>query len=144
MDTALDISHIPVLGGLSNEIARELLTRAQLTTVPAGEPFFRESTPADGFYILHSGQARALKHVKGQDVVLRDLLPHECFGEMSVVDMSPRSATVVALEDCTAWKFSTAELAWLYEQSPEQFTLLQMNIAREISRRLRDTDAHRA
>ena len=56
------------------------------------------------------------------------------------MDLSPRSASVRAVEDCTAIRISAANLYKLYEQDPKQFALIQMNMGREVSRRLREAD----
>jgi CRP-like cAMP-binding protein len=59
---------------------------------------------------------------------------------MAVMDLSPRSASVRAVEDCTAIRVSAANLYRLYEQDPKQFALIQMNMGREVTRRLREAD----
>jgi len=59
---------------------------------------------------------------------------------MALLDLFPRSASVLALAPCTAIELSTATLYKLYETHLEQFALIQMNIARELSRRLRAAD----
>ena len=56
------------------------------------------------------------------------------------MDMRHRSASVVAVESCNAIELSGASLFGLYEKDLEQFTLIQMNMGREVSRRLREAD----
>jgi len=53
------------------------------------------------------------------------------------MDMSTRSASVRAECDSSAFKIGSAALLDLYQHDLEQFTLLQMNLGREVSRRLR-------
>lgn len=48
----------------------------------------------------------------------------------------------MATEDCRAIKLSTDVLYQVYEQQPDQYLLMLMNMAREISRRLRRADEH--
>ncbi len=64
----------------------------------------------------------------------------DCFGEMSLIDLGPRTASVLAIEDCSAIKLSNVNILKIYQKDLEQFTLIQMNIGREISRRLRHMD----
>jgi CRP-like cAMP-binding protein len=78
-----------------------------------------------------------VKRWQGVDHHLRHLGPGDCFGEMALIDMSPRSASVIALEDCSALRLTNADLHRVYQADLEQFALIQMNIARELSRRLR-------
>jgi CRP-like cAMP-binding protein len=64
----------------------------------------------------------------------------DCFGEIAVMDMCPRSASVLATEDYTAICISAANLYRVYAHDLKQFTLIQMNMGREVCRRLRDAD----
>jgi len=59
---------------------------------------------------------------------------------MALMDLGHRSASVMAVKDCIAIELSTASFYRIYEKNLEQFALLQMNIGREVSRRLRDAD----
>jgi CRP-like cAMP-binding protein len=60
---------------------------------------------------------------------------------MSLIDFSPRSASVRAVEDCTALQISAACISQIYEKDLEQFAMIEMNMGREVSRRLRESDA---
>lgn len=80
------------------------------------------------------------KPAPADDKLVRLLEPGDCFGEMALIDLYPRSASIMALEDCAAIEISTSALHTLYERYLEQSALLHMNIARELSRRLRQSD----
>ena len=56
------------------------------------------------------------------------------------MDITPRSASVCAVEDCTAIRLSAANLYQVYAQDLKQFALIQMNMGREVCRRLREAD----
>jgi len=56
------------------------------------------------------------------------------------MDLFPRSASVRAAQTCTAIELSTGIFFQIYEKDLEQFALMQMNIGREVSRRLRVAD----
>jgi CRP/FNR family transcriptional regulator, cyclic AMP receptor protein len=59
---------------------------------------------------------------------------------MAVMDLLPRSASIRAVEHCTALRLSAASLYQVYEHDLKQFALIQMNMGQEVSRRLRETD----
>jgi len=66
--------------------------------VGAGEDIIKEGTQGDAFYIVEHGQARVSKldeHGESQDLVT--LGPGKHFGELALLDNSPRAATVTAL-----------------------------------------------
>jgi CRP-like cAMP-binding protein len=91
--------------------------------------------------VLENGRAQVLKGGPGDEYVVRQVHPGDCFGEMSLIDLSPRSASVRAVEDCCAIEISTACLHAVYQRDVEQFALIEMNMGREVSRRLRESDA---
>ena len=90
--------------------------------------------------VLESGRAEAHKVHGGESRVIGRFGPGDCFGEMALLDLHPRSATVVAVEPCRALSIGPDDLYALYHHDLESFALIQMNLAREMSRRLRVTD----
>jgi CRP-like cAMP-binding protein len=111
--------------------------------VPKDAFFFREGDRAESMFVLESGEVAVLKRWEGRQYLLGHLREGDCFGEMALLDLFPRSASVRAVADCAAIELSTASLFSLYETDLEQFALVQMNIARELSRRLRAADERR-
>jgi CRP/FNR family cyclic AMP-dependent transcriptional regulator len=134
------LQNISVFGALSADTLDFLLQRSTVITCPKGEFFFREGDQAQSVYILETGRVAVLKHWQERDYLLKHLEPGACFGEMALMDMYPRSASVRAETDSSACKISSAALLDLYQHDLEQFTLLQMNLGREVSRRLREAD----
>ncbi|HVT43256.1 MAG TPA: cyclic nucleotide-binding domain-containing protein [Thermoanaerobaculia bacterium] len=129
-----------VFSVLSEESLTFLLDYARSVEVPAKEFFFREGDQASSMFILETGSASVIKNWQERVMELRILHPGECFGEMALMDMFPRSASVRAEEDCTALELSPRGLVRLYDRDVEQFTLVQMNLGREVCRRLRAAD----
>lgn len=130
----------PIFGALREDALAFLLAQTRMVAVRAGDFFFREGDPARGMYVLEAGRAEVLKGWRDQEMSVRTLEPGDCFGEMALMDLFPRSASIRAIEDCTAIELTPDDLLRLYEHDLEQFTLVQMNIGRELSRRLRSTD----
>ena len=129
---------IAVFGGLQRDTLQFLLDRTRRVSVAAGDWFFRENDTGSTFYVLEQGEVTITRHWQGSDYELSRRGEGDCFGEMSLIDLYPRSASVQALTDCRAIELSNAELYELYQHDLEQFTLIQMNIGRELSRRLRE------
>jgi CRP/FNR family transcriptional regulator, cyclic AMP receptor protein len=134
------LQNMPIFGGLREDALRVLLEQAHSVERRAGAWFFREGDPARSMFVLETGQAQVTKHWGGREFVLNSLQPGDCFGEMALMDLAPRSASVRAESDCRSMEFSTDDLLRLYEVDVEQFALIQMNIGREVCRRLRATD----
>ena len=91
-------------------------------------------------FVLEAGKVAVLKSWRGQEFLLRILKAGDCFGEMAVMDLLPRSASIRAVEDCTVIRLSAASLYLVYEHDLKQFALIQMNMGREVCRRLRELD----
>jgi CRP-like cAMP-binding protein len=134
------LENIPIFGALSADTRDFLLQRAAVISRSAGQYFFQEGDQAQSVYVLETGQVAVVKQFEGVEHVLRYLEPGACFGEMAIMDMSPRSASVKATEDACAFKIGGSALLDLYHHDIEQFTLLQMNFGREVCRRLRDAE----
>jgi CRP-like cAMP-binding protein len=131
---------MPVFGGIRAEILQFLLGLCPVVSVPAHAYFFHEHDQADSMFVLEAGEVVVLKSWHGQQDLLGTLKAGDCFGEMAVMDLCPRSASVRATQDCTAIHVSAASLHRLYDQDVKQFALIQMNMGREVSRRLREAD----
>jgi CRP/FNR family transcriptional regulator, cyclic AMP receptor protein len=134
------LQRMPIFGAIRDEALQFLLQQAQEVSVPAGQCFFHEKDPANSMFVLDEGEAVVVKDWQGRAFVLHRLGAGDCFGEMALMDLLPRSASVRAQKKCHAIELTSANLLRLFEHDAEQFALIQMNIGREVCRRLRATD----
>jgi CRP-like cAMP-binding protein len=93
-------------------------------------------------FVVFRGRVEVLRRSSrgAGETCLARLGPGSCFGEMSVIDIQPRSATVRTVEASELLVLTNLEFYTLYQKDREAYTLLVMNICREISRRLRRAD----
>jgi CRP/FNR family transcriptional regulator, cyclic AMP receptor protein len=134
------MQQMPIFGAIGADAIEFLLEPAPVLQVRGGDFFCREGDPADCMYVLEAGRVTVSKSWQGRQLLLRRFAQGDCFGEMALLDLFPRSASVRADVDCSAIQLTSANLYRLFEHDAEQFALIQMNIGREISRRLRITD----
>lgn len=90
------LQRMPVFGGVREDTLLCLLQQARLRRVPAGGFFFREGEQALFMYVLESGSVTVHKNWQERELVLGTLGQGDCFGEMALLDMSARSASVRA------------------------------------------------
>ena len=134
------LQEMPVFGGISDAALKLLLDQAQEHAIRQGEFYFREQDQGQAMFVLQTGKVAVIKTWEQHDYLLAELGPGDCFGELALIDFYPRSASVQALEDCRALELPNAALYSLYQQDIKQFTMIQMNMGREVSRRLRDVN----
>ena len=141
MKERLDLlATMPVFGGLNEPTLECLTDLAQPVAVEKGDHFFREGDESHSMYVLESGAIVIFKSWEGKSILLRRMLAGDCFGEMALIDLFPRSASVLAVENCKALEITPTTPLEIFRLDSEQFALLQMNMAREVSRRLRHVD----
>jgi CRP-like cAMP-binding protein len=134
------LQRMPIFGGIRAEILQFLLSCCPAISVARNGYFFREHDRGDSMFVLEAGEVAVLKSWRGQDYPLQTLKEGDCFGEMAIMDHGPRSASVRAVDDCIAIQISAANLYRVYAQDLKQFALIQMNMGREVCRRLREAD----
>ena len=134
------LQRMPIFGAIRDDALLFLLDQAREVSVAAGAYFFSENDQANSMFVLESGRVVVFKSWQGRDVVLNHMQAGDCFGEMALMDLCPRSASVRAETDCVAIEFGSGDLMRLFERDAEQFALIQMNMGREVCRRLRSTD----
>jgi len=141
METLPDFQSIPIFGGLQMATISLLLEQAIPTPRKDNDYFFKQGDIGDSVYIILSGQV-AIFRGKEQNHLVNVLGEGDCFGEMALIDHQPRSASVQAITDCEALEISQNTLFDVYQQDVKQYLMLHMNMAREVSRRLREADEY--
>jgi CRP-like cAMP-binding protein len=90
-----------------------------LRSYPKGSFIFHKDVPGDALYIIRSGRIRVfLSSEDGEEFTINTYGPGEVFGEMSVFDGWPRSASVAALEPTTVFRLDRADFAPQLASSP--------------------------
>ena len=139
---AAQLREIGLFGALSDEVLDHLCNTLSERRFGAGETVFREGEPAREMYVLLDGEMEVLKKSRrGRDQRVAILGPNDSFGEMSIIDMQSRSATVRALGPARVLRISTEDMDALYRHDLKSYALIVLNLARDLSRRLRVTDS---
>lgn len=131
------LRQMPVFGGLNDATLQFLIERSEEVNLSAGEFFFLEGDAAKSFYVMRRGSIQVEKNWQGQVIPLGQLGAGDCVGEMAIIDLQARSASVRCEVDCCAIEISRASLHQLYRHDLEQYAIIMMNMGREVSRRLR-------
>ena len=135
------LTRIPIFAGLPERVLGLIADKLRVVQVVPGAQVLREGEHARSMFVVRDGELEVLKRGKGAvEYKLAVLKAADCLGEMSLIDIQPRSATVRAVDAATLYVLDLSEIAKLYTSDVEAYMLLMLNIAREISRRLRVAD----
>jgi CRP-like cAMP-binding protein len=139
--TIAQLRDIGLFGALSDDVLEHIVSLLKPVRVPPGEIVFREGDPAREMYVLAEGELEVLKRSRrGRDTRVALLGPNDVFGEMSIIDMQARSATLRAVAPCRLLKLTAEDMDALYRHDLKSYAIIVLNIARDLSRRLRVTD----
>jgi len=125
-----------LFGGLSEEQIKNILPYMLHETYRADELIITEGKPNDKVYFLIEGQVAVIK----KDTLLMRFSEGEAFGEMEVLDVMPAAASIKSLTEVTVMSVSNKALRTIYKIDIAAFSLILMNLARDLSRRLRRMD----
>jgi CRP-like cAMP-binding protein len=88
-------------------------------TFQAGEMIFSEYEPGDAFYLIQSGRVELVKIIGDIEKTLDVLGASEMFGEMAILENSPRSATAIALDTVKVLEFNRQNFEILMLGNPQ-------------------------
>ncbi len=88
-------------------------------TYQAGEIIFSEYEPGDSFYLIQSGKVCISKIVGDIEKTIDVLQPPEIFGEMAILEGTPRSATAIAVDTVRVLEFNRANFEVLMMGNPQ-------------------------
>ena len=127
----------PLFVGIDRDAARDLVASMGRVDLARGHTLFHEGEPGDCLYVIRSGKVKlGRRSVDGRENLLSVLGPGEMFGELSMFDPGPRTATATAVGDVVLYELSHAELLhWL-----ERFPTVARHLLEALARRLRRTN----
>ena len=135
------LCNVPIFAGLDEKALEIFLDHANRILVPDGGVIAQEGETNKCMYIIEIGSVRIIKNFNTVDsVTLATLGPGEFFGEMCILETLPRAATGQAAGQTTVVSVASFAFYHLYQKMAAQHSILLLNIARDLSRRLRRLD----
>jgi len=104
-------------------------------TFQKGEIIFSEFELGDTFYLIQSGRVQLVKLVGDIERTLDILQPSEMFGEMAILENSPRSATAIALDEVKVLEFNSQNFEILLLGNPQ----IALKLLKMFSKRIYDS-----
>jgi uncharacterized membrane protein len=131
------LRHASAFQLLDDEELSELAAHVHEVSFVAGETIFHAGDPGGVMHVVLAGRVEvSILDQDGRRVVLHALGPGEIFGELSLFDGEPRSATVVAVEPTRTFLIDRDDLGRLFARRPGA----ALDVLAMLGRRLRATD----
>jgi CRP-like cAMP-binding protein len=120
-------------GGVREEQIGKILPLMEDEKYQAGSDIIVEGKQNDKIYFIEEGRVAVIK----EGIVLSEFGAGDAFGEMEVLDIMPSAATIKSITPVRLLGVSNKILHEIYKTDPDTFAMLIMNLARDLSRRLR-------
>ncbi|MEY4384949.1 MAG: hypothetical protein RLY20_232 [Verrucomicrobiota bacterium] len=131
----VSLSACKLFDGLTATELNTLRGLCSVNSIAAGKEIFREGDPGDAVYVIRAGSVDIFAQVGGEKrQLISKLGPGDFFGEMSVIEFKPRSATAVAAQATVVYRIPAGEMLTFVHQTPD----IAVNMMRQISNRLRE------
>jgi CRP/FNR family transcriptional regulator, cyclic AMP receptor protein len=131
----------PFFGGLADASLDLLVSMLVERRFDAGAAVVAEGEQGRSMFIVRSGELVVSKLVaSGRVIRIATLGPGDFFGEMTLIEMQNRSATVVAEGPTMLYELTARNLYTFYKSDIHAYVMVMQNINRELCRRLRRAD----
>ena len=128
---------VPLFASFPEEQLRMLTSVVTRRSAPRGSVIMGAGDATDSLYIVISGRLKVMMgDADGKEVILSILGPGEFFGEMGLIDDSPRSASVLTIEPCELLCIAKRDFKKCLAENFE----MAMAVMRGLVRRLREAD----
>lgn len=135
------LSKVPAFSNLKTRELKEVASIVHRREYRAGEPVFYQGDPGLGMYIIQDGEVSIVISDKdGIQKELAVLTDGDFFGELALLDESPRSAGAICKTDCTLIGFFRPDLFDLIEKKSTLGIKIVLKLAEIVAERLRKTD----
>ncbi|MGX0966341.1 CRP/FNR family cyclic AMP-dependent transcriptional regulator [Bradyrhizobium japonicum] len=139
----------PFFGGLPDPSLDLLISMLVECRFDAGAAVVAEGEPGRSLFIVRSGRLAVSKQANSGNVIPISVLEAgDFFGEMTLIEMQNRSATVVAESPTVLYELTAQKLYACYKADIHAYVIVLQNVNRELCRRLRRADdrltAHQA
>jgi len=130
----------PLFRNLDETERAQILIIGQVKSYAADQVIFREGDAGDGLFIVVKGSVRISKRSATGEEALAVLEPHAFFGEMALIDFSPRAADAIANEATDLFFIPLKDLRTLIESHHQIALKVLYALCEALAQRLRETN----
>ncbi len=135
------LAAVPVLAGTDHQTRQLLAEESRVRDFADGSWIVREGEEGHSFFILLEGGVDLIKSADTpQACLLYSLVPGDLFGEMCLVEPMPRPVSIRSVGHVRVIEIRAMSLYRLFQQRPDQYAIVLLNVARDMARQLRRMD----
>lgn len=132
---------IAIFGGLEPDTLKRIIALLGTHRIDPNEEICKQGEAGRAMFLVREGEVLVCRDTDdGKRVKMIRLGPGEFFGEMTLIDIQKRSATVVASKPALLFSLGNRDLYKLYTDDVPGYVMVLQNLCRELSRRLRVTN----
>ncbi len=130
VEKMLFLRHVPLFSKMETSELTHVASIAREVTFPAGARLIQEGDHGDHMYLIVDGEVT----IQRGGTPLKTLRPTDFFGEMSIIDGEPRSASALAQTDCLLLRIDKDD----FQELLSTYNSAAVSVARALTARLRD------
>jgi CRP-like cAMP-binding protein len=134
------LRNIPIFGGLQDPGLEKLIRMMEQQTFPVGAVVAKQGESGRSMYIVRTGELIVKRQVLSGPVRVVRIKPGDFFGETTLIEIHPMSASVVVEQQATLYRLTNRDLYRLYQEDQQAYVMVVLNLSRELCRRLRKAE----
>ncbi len=139
-DTMKWLPSIALFGGLEEPTLKRVVAMMAVHHFEPGQEVCRQDESGRAMFLIRSGEVMVCRGSGDRRIKMVRMGPGEVFGEMTLIDVQKRSATVVVEQAALLFSLSNRDLYRLFQEDVPGYVMILQNLCRELSRRLRATN----
>ena len=130
VEKMLFLRHVPLFSNMETSELEHVASIAREVTYPAGSRIIQEGEHGDHMFLIVDGEVL----IQRGEATLKTLRSRDFFGEMSIIDGEPRSASVIAVTDCLLLRIDKDD----FQELLSTYNSAAISVLRALNQRLRD------
>ena len=132
---------IALFGGLQDGTLDKIVSMLTAHELQPGEEICKQGEVGRSMFVVRHGEVSVLRETDtGKRIRMIRLGAGEFFGEMTLIDIQKRSASILVEKPSLVYSLGNRELFRLYQEDVAGYVMVLQNLCRELSRRLRTTN----
>src|SRR3954451_6668124 len=128
-----ELRRAELLQALPDDALGDLAGHARRRRFRAGQVVFNEGDTGASLHVVRRGHLKVVRPTHDDSLVLDRVEPGQAFGELAVLNSAPRTASVIAIEDCEPLEISKVDFERVLDEHPDAGRRMLAQLARSLT-----------